>query len=74
MPTFVAASENDRYRQCCESFIATWKYHHKLKTEQLAYADRTAQVKGAARYHGGDFVYTLEEIPGFWLEQRLRAA
>jgi hypothetical protein len=28
-----------------EEFAATWKYHHKLQPEQLAYADRAAKVK-----------------------------
>jgi carboxylesterase type B len=59
-------------RASLEEFMATWKYHHKLKPDQLAYADRTAKVKGVGAYHGGDMVYTLEDIPGLWLEQCLR--
>lgn len=55
-----------------EDFMATWKYHHKLRQEQLAYANRKALVKGVAFYHGGDPVYTLEGILGLWLEQCLR--
>ena len=55
-----------------ENFMATWKYHHNLRPEQLIYADRKAKVKAVAAYHGGDMVYTLEDIPGLWLEQCLR--
>jgi hypothetical protein len=57
-----------------KDFAATWKYHHKLQPEQLAYAERVAKVKGVAFYHGGDPIYTLEGIPGVWLEQCLRVA
>lgn len=56
-----------------ELFMKEWKYHHKLAPDQLAYANREAKVKGAAFYHGGDPVYTLEGIPGLWLEPCLRA-
>ena len=55
-----------------QDFMATWKYHHKLHSEQLNYADRVAKVKGVAFYHGGDPIYTLNGIPGLWLEQCLR--
>jgi hypothetical protein len=57
-----------------EDFKATWKYHHKLQPEQLAYAGRVARVKEVAFYHGGDPIYTLEGIPGLWLEQCLQPA
>lgn len=57
-----------------EDFMATWKYHHKLRPEQLAYADCVARVKGVGFYHGGDPIYDLEGIPGLWLEQCLRLA
>jgi hypothetical protein len=29
-----------------DDFLATWKYHHKLQSEQLAYADRVTNVEG----------------------------
>jgi hypothetical protein len=61
-------------RQFPELFIGEWKYHHKLVPEQLAYADREAKVEAVGFYHGGDPVYTLEDIPGFWLELCLRPA
>jgi len=59
-------------RAFLEDFMATWKYHHKLTSDQLAYADRETKVKGVGAYHGGDMVYTLENVPGVWLEQCLR--
>jgi hypothetical protein len=57
-----------------DNFLATWKYHHKLQPEQLIYADRVAIVIGAAMYHGGDQLYTLQGIPGQWHEECLRPA
>lgn len=59
-------------RNFLEEFKKTWKYHHKLEDEQLDYADRVAMVKKVGFYHGGDPVYELADIPGFWLEQCLR--
>ena len=61
-------------RPYLEFFMAEWKYHHKLRPEQLVYADHLSTVKGAAFYHGGDPVYTLEDVPDLWLEPCLRAA
>jgi hypothetical protein len=55
-------------------FKETWKYHHKLETEQLDYADRIATVKKVGFYHGGDVVYELTDIPGVWLEPCLSPA
>jgi hypothetical protein len=60
-------------RAFLENFLATWKYHHKLLPEQIAYASRVTTVKGIAMYHGGDQLYTLDKIPGIWHEQCLRA-
>ncbi|HWZ99250.1 MAG TPA: hypothetical protein VN025_15945 [Candidatus Dormibacteraeota bacterium] len=51
--------------------MATWRYHHKLRPEQLEYADRVATVLDVGWYHGGDPVYKLENIPGLWLDQCL---
>jgi hypothetical protein len=61
-------------RAFLEDFKTTWQYHHKLKPEQLGYADRQTTVAEVAFYHGGDPVYTLAGIPGLWLEQCLRQA
>ncbi len=59
-------------RAFLDEFMRTWKYHHKLQPEQLEYADRVATVQKVGFYHGGDPVYTLDGIPGQWLEQCLR--
>jgi hypothetical protein len=61
-------------RAALDEFMATWKYHHKLRVEQLSFANRETNVKTVGYYHGGDPVYTLEGIPGIWLEQCLRPA
>ena len=60
-------------RHFLELFVREWKYHHKLRPEQLDYADHETTVKQVAFYHGGDPVYDLEGIPGLWLEPCLRA-
>jgi hypothetical protein len=60
-------------REFLDLFMSEWKYHHKLEPRQLAYADHVAVVNGVGFYHGGDGVYTLEAIPGLWLEPCLRA-
>ena len=61
-------------RRSLDRFMAEWKFHHKLQSEQLAYAGREATVRGVGFYHGGDAVYVLEGIPGTWLEPCLRDA
>jgi hypothetical protein len=58
-------------RAALEEFMATWKYHHKLRPEQLEYAGRVAAVVDVGWYHGGDPVYRLEGIPGLWLDECL---
>lgn len=55
-----------------ETFLKEWKYHHKLTPDQLAYADHETTVQAVGFYHGGDPVYTLQDLPGLWLEQCLR--
>ena len=60
-------------RTFLEDFHRTWKFHHKLRPEQLSYADKVAKVKSVGFYHGGDELYELKGIPGFWHEQCLRA-
>jgi hypothetical protein len=59
-------------RAFLDEFKKTWKYHHKLQTEQLGYAECVTTVKKVGFYHGGDPVYELADIPGLWLEQCLR--
>jgi hypothetical protein len=55
-----------------QEFIQTWKYHHKLKDEQLPYAGQVAEVANVSFYHGGDVLYELRGVPGIWHEQCLR--
>jgi diadenosine tetraphosphatase ApaH/serine/threonine PP2A family protein phosphatase len=55
-----------------EQFRNTWRFHHKLESEQLTYADLTAHVRDVGFYHGGDVLYWLEGIPGTWHECCLR--
>ena len=52
-------------------FQRTWKFHHKLLPEQMAYAGQVAKVEKVGYYHGGDVLYSLEKIPGLWLEKCL---
>jgi hypothetical protein len=51
-----------------ETFARDWKFHHKLRPEQMEYAGATAIVKEVSFYHGGDQLYVLENIPGIWNE------
>lgn len=60
-------------RAFLERFMSEWKCHHRPRPDQLAYADREAKVKSVGFYHGGDPVYTLEGVPGLWLEPCLHA-
>lgn len=54
-----------------DTFLRTWKYHNKLKPEQLGYAGQIAEVQSVGFYHGGDELYTLKGIPGIWHEECL---
>ena len=56
-----------------EAFVATWKWHHPLHVEQLAFAASLATVKNVFFYHGGDELYELRDVPGIWHEACLRA-
>ena len=61
-------------RAFLNEFKETWKYHHKLQPEQLECADRITTVKAVGFYHGGDPLYVLTDIPGYWHEQCLSKA
>ena len=56
-------------RSFLEDFLKTWKYHNKLRPEQLDYADQIAEVESVGYYHGGDELYKLRGIPGIWHRQ-----
>ena len=57
-----------------QDFLQTWKLHHKLEHQQLAFAGRVAKVKKSYMYHGGYVLYELEGVPGIWHEQLLESA
>jgi len=59
-------------RRDLEEFARSWRFHHKLKPEQLGYADRVTQVKSVSFYHGGDVLYEFKDVPGTWHEQCAR--
>jgi hypothetical protein len=58
-------------RPALEQFLRDWKYHNKLQSEQLNYADHLAEVESVGFYHGGDELYKLKGIPGIWHRQYL---
>ena len=63
-----------RPRADLEEFVRTWRYHHKLTDEHLTHAGEEALVASVGFYHGGDPLYELEGIPGFWHEENLQQA
>jgi len=58
-------------RSDLEEFLRSWKFHHKLQSDQLQFGGRVAKVKTSSMYHGGDILYELEDVPGIWHEQCL---
>ena len=61
-------------REFLEEFLNNWRFHNKLKPDQLNYADQTAEVERVGFYHGGDELYVLKGISGVSHEQCLEAA
>jgi hypothetical protein len=61
-------------RPALETFAKDWKYHHKLRPDQMEYAGTIAIVKEVSFYHGGDQLYVLEDVPGIWNEPCLESA
>jgi hypothetical protein len=57
-----------------EAFRSTWRFHNKLSSDQLAYADRVTEVIRVGFYHGGDVLYELKDAPGIWHEGCLLGA
>ena len=56
------------------AFASSWKLHHPLSPDQIQFGGKTAEVKTVGFYHGGDELYGLRGLPGYWHEQCLRAA
>ena len=57
-----------------EEFMRTWRFHHPLTEDQLAYAGFRGKVADVGFYHGGDELYHIEGIPGVWHEVCLQPA
>jgi len=62
--TTVRVIDSERLRE----FKETWKYHHPLEQDQLAFAGRAAVVEWFAYYHGGEPLYKLVGLDGVWHE------
>jgi hypothetical protein len=60
--------------QVLQHFYDSWKLHHPLLADQLAFSGRTTKVKGVSFYHGGDELYGLVDVPGIWHEQLIELA
>ena len=58
-------------REDLEMFMRDWRWHNKLQADQLNYAGRVSKVVSVGFYHGGDELYTLQDLPGVWHEQCL---
>lgn len=58
-------------REVLDAFLKAWKSHNPLKSEQLTFAGKVAEVENVGFYHGGDALYMLKGIPGIWHEQCL---
>ena len=61
-------------RAALERFQREWRLHNPLQADQLSHAGRQAMVSDVGFYHGGDVLYTLENVPGVWHERCLEKA
>jgi hypothetical protein len=55
-------------------FAATWRLHHPLTDAMLAHAGERRRVLDADFYFGGDPIYRLEGLEGYWHEPCLEPA
>jgi hypothetical protein len=60
-------------REVLVRFQDAWSLHHPLLDEQIKQADRVAVVESVGFYHGGDPLYSLQDIAGTWHECCLEA-
>ena len=58
-------------RVALELFHREWGLHNPLQAKQLAHAGVQSVVSDVGFYHGGDVLYTLENVPGVWHERCL---
>jgi len=52
----------------------TWGDHHPLTTAQIQLGGSEAWVRNVSYYHGGDVLYELGGIDGYWHEAVLEPA
>lgn len=57
-----------------QDFLKNWKYHHPLQEEQLKFGGIQTTVRNVTFYHGGDELYELSDVPGFWHEECFRSS
>jgi hypothetical protein len=50
------------------NFQQSWKWHHPLADEQLAWANKRDSIKSVGYYHGGTPLYAFNTAPGIWHE------
>jgi hypothetical protein len=50
------------------AFQRSWKWHHPLSDDQLAFAGKQHHITGVSYYHGGTPLYEIAGTPGFWHE------
>ncbi len=61
-------------RETLDRFLSTRTQHSPLTPDQLEYAGYKAVVRDVALDPGGEPLYSLENIPGTWYEECLRAS
>ena len=44
-----------------------WPSHNPLEPEHLEFAGQRVSVSAVSYYHGGQILYQLRGIPGYWL-------
>ena len=61
-------------REFLEQFAREWRLHNPLQPNQLDFAGVVTTVTAVGFYHGGDELYSLNNVPGIWHEQCLQPA
>jgi hypothetical protein len=78
MPQYHASYQRGSYVRVADlgtlrGFAESWKLHHPLQPGMMAYAGECRRVIEADFYFGGDPIYRLEGIEGYWHEACLTA-
>ncbi|HWK31430.1 MAG TPA: hypothetical protein VNR20_05010, partial [Terriglobales bacterium] len=50
-------------RSTLEEQRRDWEYHDPITDEHLKHAGTASRIKSVGFYHGGDVLYTLENLP-----------